>query len=233
MDVHHRIPHRLTSGLDRYSSLAASADGHRLVLTRTTPHRTLWQLHIPDSSEQVSDASRIPLTTSTGASPRLGPNYLLYVTMTGTGESIWKLSNQASTELWRGEGARVFGGPAISPDGQWIAFSVRQNEKALLYVMQTDGASARILTDSLDLQGDLAWSPNGLSITCAANDHGMPHLFRVPLDRRSPVILVPEFSLDPAWSRDGRFVVYSGPDVGTTFTVKAATPELAHIPNRS
>ena len=31
MDVEHRIPHRLTSGLDRYTSLAASADGRRLV----------------------------------------------------------------------------------------------------------------------------------------------------------------------------------------------------------
>ena len=33
MDVEHRIPHRLTSGLDRYTSLAASADGRRLVAT--------------------------------------------------------------------------------------------------------------------------------------------------------------------------------------------------------
>ncbi len=31
MDVERRIPHRLTSGLDRYTSLAASADGRRLV----------------------------------------------------------------------------------------------------------------------------------------------------------------------------------------------------------
>ncbi len=34
MDVERRIPHRLSSGLDRYTSLAASADGRRLVVTR-------------------------------------------------------------------------------------------------------------------------------------------------------------------------------------------------------
>ena len=34
MDVERRIPHRLTSGVDRYTSLAASADGRRLVATR-------------------------------------------------------------------------------------------------------------------------------------------------------------------------------------------------------
>ncbi len=44
MDVERRIPHRLTSGLDRYTSLAASADGRRLVATLATPKRTLWRL---------------------------------------------------------------------------------------------------------------------------------------------------------------------------------------------
>ena len=46
MDVDRRIPHRLTSGLDRYTSLAASADGRRLVVTLASPKRTLWRLPI-------------------------------------------------------------------------------------------------------------------------------------------------------------------------------------------
>ena len=46
MDVERRIPHRLTSGLDRYTSLAASADGRRLVATLASPKRTLWRLRI-------------------------------------------------------------------------------------------------------------------------------------------------------------------------------------------
>ena len=118
MDVERRIPHRLTSGLDRYTSLAASADGRRLVVTLASPKRTLWRLRIADSPAEVSAAARISLTTSTGFSPRLGPNYLLYVSATGTSESIWKLANGTGTELWSGQGARVFGGPAISPDGR-------------------------------------------------------------------------------------------------------------------
>ena len=144
MDVERRIPHRLTSGLDRYTSLAATEDGRRLVVTRTTPHGTLFRIRIGDLPAEVSPADQIPLTTSSGFSPRLGPDYLLYVSATGTGESVWKLAGGASTELWRGEGARVFGGPAISPDGRWIAFSARQNGKALLYVMQADGINAHI-----------------------------------------------------------------------------------------
>jgi Tol biopolymer transport system component len=230
MDVERRIPHRLIPGLDRYTSLAASADGRRLVVTRATANGTLWRLRIPDSTAEVSEANRIPLTTSTGSSPRLGRDYLLYVSAAGTAESIWKLANGTSTELWRGEGARILGGPAISRDGRYIAFSVRQNGRTLLYAMQADGMNARVVTDSLDLQGALAWAPDGQSITSAANDHGVPHLFRVPINGGSPTSFVGEYSVDPAWAPDGSIVVYSGPDIGTTFSVKAVTAEAAPHP---
>jgi Tol biopolymer transport system component len=118
---------------------------------------------------------------------------------------------------------RIIGGPAISPDGGRIAFSVRQRGQTLLYVMQADGSNARTVADSLNLQGSPAWSPDGQSITTAADDHGVPHLFRVALDGRSPAPFVREYSLDPTWAPDGNFVVYSGPDIGTTFSVRAVT----------
>ena len=230
MDVERRIPHRLTSGLDRYTSLAASADGRRLVVALTSPMRTLWRVRFADSPAEASAAARIPLTTSTGFSPRLGPNYLLYVSATSTSESIWKLANGAGTKLWSGQGARILGGPAISPDGRYIAFSVQQHGQTLLYVMQADGANVRMVTDSLDLQGAPAWAPDGQSITSAADHQGVPHLFRVPVDGRSPALFVQEYSVDPAWAPDGRFVVYSGADIGTTFSVKAVTAEAAAHP---
>jgi Tol biopolymer transport system component len=230
MDVERRVPHRLTSGLDRYTSLAASADGRRLVVTLASPKRTLWRLGIADSNAEASSVAPISLTTSTGFSPRLGPNYLLYVSATGTSESIWKLANGNASELWRSQGGQVFGGPAISPDGRHIAFSARQQGQTLLYIMQADGTNARVLADSLDLQGAPAWARDGQSITCAANDHGVPHLFRVPIDGRPPAPFVLEYSLDPAWAPDGRFVVYSGPDIGTTFSVKAVTPQAVVYP---
>ena len=227
MDVERRIPHRVVSGLDRYTSLSASADGRRLVVTLARQKRTLWRLPIADSPNQVSAPARISLTTSTGFSPRLGPDYLLYASASGASDSIWKLANGAGTELWNGADAQVFGGPAISSDGRYVAFSVRQHGKALLYVMQSDGANARIVADSLDLQGAPAWAPDGQSLTSAANDHGVPRLFRVPLDGHAPSLFVQEYSVDPAWAPDGQFVVYSGPDIGTTFSVKAAAADAS------
>jgi Tol biopolymer transport system component len=230
VDVERRIPHRLASGPDRYTSLAASADGRRLVLTLASPKKTLWRLPITDSPAEGSKAVRISLTSSTGFSPRLGPNYLLYVSATDTSESIWKLANGTGTELWSGRGARIFGGPAISPDGRYIAFSVRQHGQTLLYGMQADGTNARIVAGSLDLQGAPAWAHDGQSITTAANDHGVPHLYRVPVDGRPPTLFIREYSTDPAWAPDGRFVVYSGPDIGTSFSVRAVAAEATAHP---
>jgi len=40
---------------------------------------------------------------------------------------------------------------------------------------------------------------DGQSITSAANDRGVPRLFRVPIDGRSPALLVQEYSVDPVW----------------------------------
>ena len=38
--------------------------------------------------------------------------------------------------------------------------------------MQADGTNARIVADSLDLQGAPAWAPDGQSITSAVDDRG-------------------------------------------------------------
>jgi len=226
-DVERRIPHRLSSGPDRYTSLAASADGRRLVTTLTTPKRTLWRLRLGDSPAQASAAAQMSLTTGTGFSPRFGRDYLLYVSATGVHESIWKLENGTSTELWTGEGARILGAPAISRDGRYIAFSVRQNGQSRLYTMQADGTNVRVENNSLEFEGGPAWAPDGQSITSAADDHGIPRLFRIPVDAPSPTLFVREYSVDPAWAPDGSFVVYSGPDIGTSFSVRAATVEGA------
>jgi Tol biopolymer transport system component len=230
MDVEGRIPHRLTTGPERYTSLAASADRRRLVLTLAQATSTLWSLRIPDSPGAGSVPGRISLTTNTGFSPRFGPGYVVYLSSSGAGESVWKLANGTGTELWNTPGARLVGAPAISPDGSQIAFCVRLGEQAFLYAIRSDGTNPRVVTDSLDLQGSPAWAPDGQSITVAANEQGVPHLFRVLLKGGSPVRLAADYSLNPVWAPDGRFLIYSGPDIGTTFSLKAVAPESAPQP---
>jgi Tol biopolymer transport system component len=230
MDVERRIPHRLTSGFDRYTSLAASADGTSAVATVEIPKRTIWRLPIADSTLPVRAATQISTGANLVHSPRLGPDYQMYVSDTGTGESIWKISKGMASVLWSGQDAQVIGGPSISLDGHEIAFSAEQGGKTSLFAMHDDGTGRRIVADSLRFVGDPAWAPDGQSITIAVQERGVPRLFRFPMNGRSFAPFVNEYSIDPAWAPDGRFIVYSGPDIGTTFGVKAATAEAANYP---
>jgi Tol biopolymer transport system component len=230
MDVERRVAHRLTAGVEQYTSLAASADGQRVIATVSTPQRTLWRVSITDPRLSESAPVRIALTTGTGFAPRVGPNYLLYVASAGTGESIWKISGPAAMQLWAGNEARIIGAPAVSADGHFIAFSVRQRSQTLLYAMGSDGSGAHIVSNSLELRGAPAWAPDGRSIISAADQNGVPHLFRIPLEGNTPTPFIDAYSVDPTWSPDGQFVIYSGPDIGTKFAVKAATAESAAHP---
>jgi Tol biopolymer transport system component len=222
VDVEHRVPSRVSAGLERYTSLAATADGRRLLATLANPKGTLWRVHIADTPTDASAATPVSLTTGSGFAPRLAAGYLLYVSSKGTGDGIWKLANGAATELWSGPEARIVGGPEVSVDGQSVAFSVEQRGRTLLYVMNADGTAARVVTESLELRGAPAWAPDGRSIASAAVVNGTPHLFRIALDGAS-VPLVQQYAVDPVWSPAGDFLVYSGADIGTTFAVKAVT----------
>jgi Tol biopolymer transport system component len=222
VDVERREPQRITPGLDRYTSLAASADGRRLVATVTRPAGTLWRMPLTDQTNG-SSAAPISLATGSASSPRLGPRYLLYVSTTGASDGIWKLADGRTTELWTAPGARVIGAPAIAPDGERIAFSIDRGGKTLLYVMDADGGNARVVTQALTLRGAPAWAPDGQSLMSAALDRDAPRLYLVSLDGAGPVRWLQEYSVDPVWDPGGQFVIYTGADVGTTFPVRAAT----------
>jgi WD40 repeat protein len=92
-------------------------------------------------------------------------------------------------------------------------------------MMDSDGSHVRVLADSLALQGNPAWAPDGQSVVSAVVRDGEPRLTRIFLNGDSPLTLVSEYSIDPVWSPDGRFLVYSGADVGTTFPLRAAAAD--------
>jgi Tol biopolymer transport system component len=233
MDVQQRTSHRLTSGIERYMSLSASEDVARLVVTVARSKSTLW--HVPDAGQSLTDssASRIALPTSQATSPRFGADSLFYIGSEAGHEGIWKLVGGTATQIWRDSHARIADALAIAPDGRRIAFITKSDGRSRLNVIRDDGADHRVISDTLDLRGSPAWAPDGRSIACAADQGGAPRLFRFFPNGGSPVLLVSEYSIDPVWSPDGRFLVYSGPDVGTTFPVRAAAADGRTHPLRS
>ncbi len=216
-----RTPRRVSTGVEAYSSLAASADGRRLVATLTSPKRTLWRVPVAGERIDFSSMRRVTLTTGEGASPRLGPGFLLYVSSAGAREGVWKLEGGAASEIWSTSSGRVLGAPAIRRDGRRVAITVREGERTFLHLLNVDGTDLTTAGSGLELRGAPAWAADGQSLVVTAMTDGAPRLTRVPLDGGAPAPLVREDSQDPACSPTGDTIAWSGPDVGTTFPVHA------------
>lgn len=221
MDVERRIPHRVSSGLETYTSLSASHSGERLVATVARRRTSLWRIPLDDDG-RAAQAGDPMLLLDDGANPRIGDGFVLFTASRGDRESLWTLMNGTARELWSRAHSRIVGAPAIAPDNRRIAFTVDNDGKTQLHVMNSDGSSGRVISDSLALRGSPVWWPDGRSVVSAAMHDGDPQLIRIFLSGDPPVVLVSEYSVDPVWSPGGRFMVYSGADVGTTFPLRAA-----------
>jgi Tol biopolymer transport system component len=224
LDIEQRVPHRISFGLEHYTSLAASAGGTRLVATVDESHSSIWSAPLkldPGASGGQHATQPVSLVSATGLSPRTGPNYILYVSARAGRQGIWRTADGQSRELWRDAHAIIVGAPAVARDGRHIAFTVADGERTTLYTMDSDGKEVRALARSLNLRGNPAWAPDGRSIVSAVLRDGEPRLMSIYLDNSPPSLLVSEYSIDPVWSPDGQFLIYSGADVGTTFPLRA------------
>ena len=231
LDVESLTSRSLARGLDRYLSLSATADGRRIVATAANTKRTLWRGTAADRGPSTA-TSVVPvgLATASGWAPRFSHNGLLYVTWKGDGHALWSASNGGGGgEIWQAANTRIAGGPAVSMDGRRVAMMVEHEGHVRALVMNADGTGPREVGNGVALRGEPDWAPDAASLAAGAMIDGQPHLARLPLDG-APVSLVAAFGLDPAWSPNGRMVVYSGPDIGTQIALAAATPDGAAAP---
>jgi len=115
--------------------------------------------------------------------------------------------------------------PAWSPDGKWIAFVGIKGGASELYLTDPDGSRLDRLTDDFDDERDPAWSPDGRFIAFVS-DRGSPiergfhrsyDLYMVDVESRdvTTVVQVSGREKSPAWSPDGRKIIYSSDRSGS------------------
>ena len=227
MDVRHRIPHRVSSGIaEQYLSVAATADSRRLVVTVALPLANLWSVPVSSEVQPESSVRSFAAPNAHALSPRFGPDYALMLSSKGGADGLWKMNGDAAQELWRGSNGGLVSPPAISPDGMRIAFAYRTQGRAALSVMSANGTDIRMLTDAVDVRGSFSWSPDGQSIVFAGPSAAKPtRIFKIAASGGSPTPLTDGIATHPLWSPDGRFIVYSQPVQGGRMQVKAMTPE--------
>ena len=235
MDLGDRVPRRVTEGVEHYISIAAAAEKagqpRRLVAAVSNPTVQLWSAPITAGIAGESSAVRITLPTARAAAPRFGGDTSLWYMASRSGaDGLWRFSGGKANELWNSSRGAVVGAAAISPDGKTVCFPIRRQGRSTLYCMAADGTGARAVAESLDVRGAASWSPDGKWIAVAAEEGKGARLFKVPVAGGSPVRLVDSVSSNPAWSPDGRFILYSGTPRARNAPVKAVTPDGKAFP---
>jgi Tol biopolymer transport system component len=226
MDVERRAAHAVSFGLEEYLSIDASADGRRLAATVAKPDRNLWTVPISDRVAGEAEARRFEVPSVRAAAPRFGPDYVLYLSSRGGPNGLWMFNDGVETEVWRGADGAVPVAPAVSADGSRICFVVRKEGRSRLYVMGSREKSPRPLAAALDIRDAPSFSPDGRSIAVVASEGGDAQpLFRVPADDGPAERLASGVTFSPAWSPDGRFIVYGEARQGRSLQLRAVTPD--------
>ncbi|MCP4896307.1 MAG: serine/threonine-protein kinase [bacterium] len=225
VDLETKVSRRASVGLEQYASVAASADGRRLVATVQDPRAGLWSVPILDHTASEHDAEPFAdLQTTRALAPRFGGSSLFFLSSRGSGDGLWRYEKGTVAEIWRGSQTALLEPAAVSPDGDSVALLLRRDSGWHLNVLTADGASLKVLSEDVDARGAASWSPDGRWIVTGGSAASIPGLFKIPVDGGPPERIADGEALNPVWSPSGDLIVYAGAQVNVVSPLLAVRP---------
>jgi Tol biopolymer transport system component/predicted Ser/Thr protein kinase len=225
LDVDRKTTHRISFGFEKYTSVAASADGHHLVATEASPSPSLWSVPILNRVAEERDAKPYPVGTVRALDPRFGGTSLFYLSSRGTGDGLWRYQDGQATEIWKGSDGALLDPPAVSADGQQVAIALLRSGKLTLHLATAEGNELRPLGESINISGAADWSRDGQWIVTGGSDTQKPGIFKIPVNGGMPIRLTTGEASNPVWSPAGNLIVYAGENVGFFAPLLAVRPD--------
>lgn len=225
LDLGTRQSRRISYGLEQYTSIAASADGRRLVATVSNPNTGLWSIPFTDHIVQESELRRVPVRSVRALAPRFSGKDLYYLSSLGGGDGLWRFSGGEAQEIWKGSEGHLVEAPAISPDANRAAILLRRQGRVGLFFINTDGAALKEGNSTVDVRGTVAWSPDGKWIAAGGVGPSGPGLYKIPVDGGDAIQIRKEVATDPIWSLDNKLIAFTGAGLGRYRPLLALTPD--------
>ena len=232
-DLERKVSRRISSGLEVYSSVDASADGRRLAVAVSSPTANLWSVPILDRPAEEEDVKPFSVPSVRAYAPRFGGASLFYLSSRGGGDGLWRYDNGQATEIWRGTDGALFEPPAVSSSvslsnsisGPRVAVILRKQGRRTLNTLAADGSDVRPLAPAIDVTSAASWSPDRKWIVAGGLDGTGPGLFKIPLEGGELQRLANGVATNPVWSPDGSVIVYTGPVVSITGPLLMVRPD--------
>jgi len=224
-DADRKETHRVSFGLEKYTSISAAASGRRLVATVSNPAAGLWSIPLRINSVATeADAKPLVLPTVRALAPRFADDALFYLSSRGTGDGLWRRRGVEVAEIWKSSKGGLLEPAGISRDGKRVAVVLRRNGTMRVNVGASDGSDFQEFS-GLDVRGTLDWSPDGQWIVTGGSDAEGAGLFKLPANGGAPVRLVKGTAANPVWSPDGTLIVYAGENVSSWSPLAAVRPD--------
>ena len=210
-------PRQLTFVHADLRGLAWTPDGKQLVFSSNHQGlRTLWKVALEGGQpEQVS----IPSEDAFEPTIAIHGNrmaFLLYKVDT----NLWKatIADRGSPEITElVASTRQDASPAVSRDGNRIAFASDRSGSFEIYVAAASGSDAvQVTSMKAPDTGSPAWSPDGKQIAFDSRLEGHSDIFLISADGGPPRRLTtePYDNELPTWSHDGRFIYFNSDRTG-------------------
>lgn len=225
IDIRSRKVYRVSSGVEEYTAVTATADGRHLAASIVNPRAGLWSIPIAQDTVKEQNVEAYQLPTARAWAPRFAAGTLFYLSSRDGADGLWRYRDGQALEIWKGSQGALSAPAAVSADGQSVAFPLRRNGKQQMHVMATDGTQLRPLTGAVDVRGAASWSPDGKWIVAAGSDATGPGLFKLPVDGGPPARIATGPFLDPVWSPRGDLIVYCGTQVFTSAPLQGVRPD--------
>jgi len=168
----------------------------------------------------VVEARRLTNHPESNANPAWSPdgNWIAFVSIGKEERHIYKIDINGNNLKRLTHQGKSNINPAWSPDGQSIAFESIGNDGNGIFVMDADGKNPRQIINPLHVGGFLrspAWSPDGKQIACTVDKDGVG-IYIMDTDGQNARRISPHGtqSGNPAWSLDGKWIVYDAFDGG-------------------